>query len=155
MQEAAQAAAKDAQPVVAWAQHFEYPGLGEVPACSSSPLALQHTQSPSCCAARHHAVLHAAASNPPTQLHCTISFSQRHDIKSELHCFLCVGLRSSACLLPACLPAGESYQLSFDPYQAQLTEDAGAAMLDREAIAATPGVQVGRWAAVVLLLLWV
>lgn len=36
---------------------------------------------------------------------------------------------------------GESYQLSFDPYQAQLTEDAGGAMLDRDALAATQGVQ--------------
>jgi hypothetical protein len=40
---------------------------------------------------------------------------------------------------------GESYQLSFDEYQTQLTEDAGAAMLDRAAVAAVPGVQVGRW----------
>lgn len=39
---------------------------------------------------------------------------------------------------------GESYQLSFDEYQTQLTEDAGAAMLDRAALAALPGVQVRR-----------
>jgi hypothetical protein len=45
---------------------------------------------------------------------------------------------------------GESYQLSFDPYQTQLTEDAGGAVLDRAALAAVKGVQVlmggwGRW----------
>ncbi|KAI3437818.1 hypothetical protein D9Q98_000265 [Chlorella vulgaris] len=36
---------------------------------------------------------------------------------------------------------GESYQLSFDPYQTQLTEDAGGAVLDRAALAAVKGVQ--------------
>lgn len=35
----------------------------------------------------------------------------------------------------------EYYQLSFAPYQAQLTDDAGGAMLDRDSIKAVPGVQ--------------
>lgn len=39
---------------------------------------------------------------------------------------------------------GASYQLSFDPYQTQYTQDAGGAMLDRAALAATPGVTVRR-----------
>lgn len=35
----------------------------------------------------------------------------------------------------------ENYQLSFAPYKAELTEDAGAAMLDRDALKAVAGVQ--------------
>ncbi|KAL4424905.1 hypothetical protein ABPG77_002128 [Micractinium sp. CCAP 211/92] len=35
----------------------------------------------------------------------------------------------------------ENYQLSFAPYKAELTEDAGAAMLDRDALKAVTGVQ--------------
>lgn len=37
---------------------------------------------------------------------------------------------------------GESYQLSFDTYQAQYTQDAGGATLDRAALEAVPGVKV-------------
>lgn len=50
-------------------------------------------------------------------------------------------------LLP-CLPVlavGESYQISFAEYKAQYTEDAGGAMLDKDAIAAVKGVKVRRW----------
>ena len=48
---------------------------------------------------------------------------------------------------PACLPAhavGESYQISFAEYKTQFTEDAGGAMLDKDAIAAVKGVKVRR-----------
>ena len=37
---------------------------------------------------------------------------------------------------------GESWQLSFDSYQAEYTPDAGGAMLDRAALAAVEGVKV-------------
>ena len=39
-------------------------------------------------------------------------------------------------------PAGSNYQLSFDSYKAQYTQDAGAAMLDSATLAAMQGVQV-------------
>ena len=45
--------------------------------------------------------------------------------------------------LACCGAVTESYQLSFDTYQKQYTEDAGGAMLDRDSIAAVPGVKVG------------
>jgi len=39
---------------------------------------------------------------------------------------------------------GENYQISFAEYKTQFTEDAGGAMLDKDAIAAVKGVKVRR-----------
>lgn len=48
---------------------------------------------------------------------------------------------------PPCCPSApavpESYMVSFAPYKAEFTRDAGGAMLDRDAVAAIKGVKVG------------
>lgn len=97
--------------------------LGGADAVSGWP---PHAQGPPSCAALHptHAPRPAAAHTAHRRcpLHCPAP---------PLACHTAVT---------------ESYQLSFDTYQRQYSEDAGGAMLDRDAIAAVPGVKVRRGA---------